>query len=155
MIPRHLVSTSSLTDTHTTTTSHNDSIGNIDSTLMHPSVSDIQDSGGLMMSEETTKLKLDRNNLENQMGCGDHAFEWSNPPGIDSAYGSGNTQDPTDLEGNFSQDLPVPHNRSSLHISRPEDKVALTMYTTGGDSEDGGVSYYQEFVTFPDSEDQN
>jgi hypothetical protein len=141
MIPQHLVSHMSAKDTHNTTSY----IDNIDPALTQQIARDNQGLRKISTAEKHHKYKLNRNNLEKEMGRGEHEFEWSNPPGIDSAYGSGNMQDPQDLDTPFSQDVSIPYDRP-LHPPRPEDTLTSVMFTKGGDSDDAEIDDYDKYL---------
>jgi hypothetical protein len=124
MVPMHLVSKSSRNDTHKPPIY----VDNIDPSLTQPVASEIQGMRNLGVLEDQHRPQLDRNTLEKYKGQDDHDFDWSVKCAIDSAYSSGNAQDPQEPDASFLQDPYISLEEPLLH---PEDTLTSVMWTMG------------------------
>jgi hypothetical protein len=128
MVPKHLVSKSFRNDTHKPPIH----VDNIDPSLTQPVASETQGMRNLGALEDQHRPQLNRNTLEKHKGQDDHDFDWSVKRAIDSAYSSGNAQEPQEPDASFSGDPSISLAEPLLH---PEDTLTSVMWTMGNSDE--------------------
>ena len=135
MVPKHIVSNSTLKDSYKSHTEFHEAGASHTS----KDSDEFRETENLGVIEEQDDFQMGRNFLKASKLP---EFDWEVKPAIDSAYGSENM--PQELDASFSQNLAVTPGQYLLH---QEDIGASVMYTGGSPDQlrtDYGVLHVEE-----------